>query len=127
VLVAFAWPVTRADVKPTVRIYTPTRISPPHETFLAGAEPQPAQPPAKLQEGRPLIEADQPTFSPSLKIIAEPIDITAHPRLLVAKGRATTNRHVARNSRRHKRNDPYARYYEPRRNSYYGSYAGYWR
>jgi len=127
VLAAFALPLSRADVKPTVRIYTPPNISPANNTFLAVAEPQPAQPPAKLQEERPLIEADQPTISPSLKILAEPIDIAAPPRRLATKGRATTNRRVARKSRRHERNDAYARYYDPRRNSYYGGYAGYWR
>jgi hypothetical protein len=84
-------------------------------------------PPAKLQEGHPLIGADQPTISPSLKIIAEPIEI-AQSRRLVTKERVTKNRHVARKSRRHERDDAYARYYDPRRNSYYGGYgSSYWR
>ena len=37
----------------------------------------------------------------------------------------TTKRHVARKSHRHERNDAYARYYDPGRNSYYGGYGGY--
>src|SRR5258707_10328694 len=69
-LAAFALPSSRSDVTPTVRIYTPPNVSPPNNTFLAVAEPQPAQPPAKLQQEHPLIGADQPTISPSLKIIA---------------------------------------------------------
>ena len=127
-LAAFALPSTRSDVTPTVRIYTPPNVSsPPNNTFLAVAEPQPAQPPAKLQEGHPLIGADQPTISPSLKIIAEPIEI-AQSRRLVTKERVTKNRHAARKSRRHERDDAYARYYDPRRNSYYGGYgSSYWR
>jgi hypothetical protein len=126
-LAALALPHSRADVKPTVRIYTPPNISPTNNTFLAVSEPLAARPPAKLQEERPLIEADQSTVSSSLKIIAAPIDIAAQPRRLAAKVRATTNRHVARKSRRHERNDAYARYYDPRRNNYYAGYGSYWR
>jgi hypothetical protein len=127
VLAVFALPVSRVDVKPTVHVYTPPNISPTNNTFLAVAEPQPARPPDKLQEERPLIEADQPTISPSLKIIAAPIDIAVQSRRLATKGRPATNRHVARKSRRHERNDAYARYYDPRRNSYYAGYGSYWR
>jgi hypothetical protein len=119
VLAISALPVSRAYVTPTLRVYTAPTVPLPDGAFLAVAQPQPKQLPTKLQEERPLAQGDQPTISPSLKVIAEPID-TAQARQPVAKGRATTTRHVAHKSRRHERNDAYARAYGSRRNSYAG-------
>ena len=112
-----AWPASRAYVKPPLRVYASPEVALPDSTFLAVAQPRPGQLPAKAQESRPLTREDQPTISPSLKIIAEPID-AAQSRQLAAKGRATTTRHLAHKSRRHERNDAYARASGSWRNSY---------
>lgn len=117
VLAISVWPASRAYVKPPLRVYASPEVALPDSTFLAVAQPRPGQLPAKAQESRPLTQEDQPTISPSLKIIAEPID-AAQSRQLAAKGRATTTRHVAHKSRRHERNDAYARASGSWRNSY---------
>jgi hypothetical protein len=115
VLVVSALPASRANVTPTLRIYTSPQVSLPDGTFLAVAPPQPGQPPARRPEERSLAaQGDQPTIPPSLKIMAEPIDTVQ----VAAKGRATTTRHVAHKSRRHERNDAYARASGSWRNSY---------
>jgi hypothetical protein len=117
VLAVSAWPAGRAHLTGPLRIYTSPEVALPDGNFLAVAQPQPGQRPAKAQEGRPLAQENQPTISPSLKIIAEPIDAT-QSRQVAAKARATTHRHVARKSPRHERNNAYARAYGSWRNSY---------
>jgi hypothetical protein len=117
VLAISAWPAGRAHVTGPLRIYTSPDAALPDGTFLAVAQPQPGQRPAKAQAERPLAQENQPTISPSLKIIAEPIDAT-QSRQVAAKAHATTHRHVARKSPRHERNNAYARAYGSWRNSY---------
>jgi hypothetical protein len=103
------------DYAGAVRIPTITRAEP--TKFL------------DIQEERPPIREDQPTISPALEILVEPMDTAQSPaesRHSAAKTHSKpTKRHVARKSRRHERNDAYARYYDTGR--YYGGYGGYWR
>jgi hypothetical protein len=121
-------PQHRTEATPTLQIYKVPNV-PPAETAAIMQDPALTRPePAEFQVGRPLIQEDQP----ALKVIAEPTDIAqspVHTRQLAAKTHSTTKkRHVARKSRRHERNDAYARYYDPGRNSYYGGYgSSYWR
>ena len=117
VLAISAWPAGRAHVTGPLRIYTSPDAALPDGNFLAVAQPQPGQRPAKAQEEHSLAQENQPTISPSLKIIAEPIDAT-QSRQVAVKTRTTTHRHVARKSPRHESNNAYARAYGSWRNSY---------
>jgi len=116
VLAISAWPAGRAHVTGPLRIYTSPDAALPDGNFLAVAQPHPGQRPAKAQAERTLAQENQPTISPSLNIIAEPIDATQSRQ--VAKARATTHRHVARKSPRHERNNAYARANGSWRSSY---------
>jgi hypothetical protein len=82
----------------------------------------------EVQEERPPPKEDQSTISPALEILVKPTDIAQSPvetRHSTAKTHSkASKRHVARKSRRHERNDAYARYYGTGR---YGGYGGYWR
>jgi hypothetical protein len=113
VLAISALPASRAHVTGPLRIFTSPEVALPDGNFLAVAPPQPGQPSA-TQAGRAPAEDNQPTMSPSLKIIAEPLD--AGQSRQAAKGR--THRHLARKSPRHERNNAYARAYGSWRNSY---------
>jgi hypothetical protein len=119
----------RAEVTPTTHIYAvhnrpspeyPGAVTPP---TITRAEP------TKFLEERPPIQEDQPVISPALEILVKPTDIAQSPvetRHSTAKTHSmASKRHVARKSRRHERNDAYARYYDTGR--YYGGYGGYWR
>ena len=116
VLAISALPASRAHVTGPLRIFTSPEVALPDGNFLAVAQPQPGQRPAKAQEEHSLAQENQPTISPSLNIIAEPIDATQSRQ--VAKARATTHRHVARKSPRHERNNAYARANGSWRSSY---------
>jgi hypothetical protein len=109
-------PISRAHVALPLRIYTSPQVPLPDGTFLAVSKPQSAQPSAKLSESRPQPQED-PAISSALKIIAEPVE-AGQSRRLAAKGHASTTRHLAHKSRRHERNDAYARANGSWRNSY---------
>jgi len=117
VLAISALPASRAHVTGPLRIFTSPEVALPDGNFLAVAPPQAGQRPAKSQEAGSPAQENQPTSSPSLKIIAEPIDV-GQSRQSAAKGRAATHRHIARKSPRHERNDAYARAYGSWRSSY---------
>jgi hypothetical protein len=131
VLVVRGLPQHRVEVTSTRQIYTGHD---PQSIDYAGAVTTSTitrSEPVKFQEERPPTQDDQPAISPALEVIVKPTDSGESPvqaRHSAAKGHhVTTKRHVARKSHRHERNDAYARYYDPGRNSYYGGYDGYWR
>ena len=132
VLAVHGLPQHRAEVTPTTHIYAvhnrpspeyPGAVTPP---TITRAEPTKF---LEVQEERPPIQEDQPTTSPALEILVKPTNIAQSPAELRHSAAKThskpTKHHVARKSRRHERNDAYARYYDTGR--YYGGYGGYWR
>jgi hypothetical protein len=129
---AYGLPQHRAEVSPTTHIYavhsrpSPDRAGAVTTPTITRAEPTKS---LEAQEERPPIQKDQPVISPALEILAKPSDIAQSPvetRHFTAKTHSkASKRHVARKSRRHERNDAYARYYDTGR--YYGGYSGYWR
>jgi|SRR5262249_6112397 len=131
VLAVHGLPQRRAEVSSTTHIYAVhNRSSPEYPGAVTSPTIMRAEP-TKFLEERPPIQEDQPVISPALEILVKPTDIAQPPvetRHSTAKTHSkASKRHVARKSRRHERTDTYARYYDQRRNSYYGGYAGYWR
>jgi hypothetical protein len=132
VLAVHGLPQRRAEVTPTTHIYAVHNRSSPE---YAGAVTTPTITRAgptkflEVQEERPPIHEDQPAISPALEILAKPTDIAQSPvetqHSMANTHSKASKRHVARKSRRHERNDAYARYYDTGR--YYGGYGGYWR
>jgi hypothetical protein len=114
---------------PTTHIYAlHDRSSPEYAGAVTTPTITPAEPTKFLEERLP-IQEDQPVISPALEILVKPTDIAQSPvemRRSTAKTHSkASKRHVARKSRRHERNDAYARYYDTGR--YYGGYGGYGR
>jgi hypothetical protein len=132
VLAVHGLPQHRAEVSSATDIYAVHNLPSPD---YAGAVRTPtitrAEPTKFLdvQDERPPIREDQPTISPALEILVKPMDTAQSPvetRPFAAKTHSkAAKRRVARKSRRHERNDAYARYYDTGR--YYGGYGGYWR
>lgn len=128
VLAARGLPQHRAEVTSTPQTYTVHNLRSPDSAGAVTAPTITRSEPVRFQEERPLTQEDQTAISPALEVIVKAMDIGESPaqaRHSAAKRHpVTTKRHVARKSRRHERNDAYARYYDPGRNSYYG---GHWR
>jgi hypothetical protein len=132
VLAVYGLPQHRAEVSPTTHIDavhnrpSPDRAGAVTTPTITRAEPTKF---LEAQEERPPTRKDQPVISPALEILAKPTDIAQSPvetRHSTAKTHSKApKRHVARKSRRHERNDAYARYFDTGR--YYGGYGGYWR
>jgi len=132
VLAVRGLPQPRTEGTPTTHIYAlHDRSSPEHADAVTPPTITRAEPTKflEVQEERPPIQEDQPTISPALEILVKPTDIAQSPAELRHSAAKThskpTKHHVARKSRRHERNDAYARYYDTGR--YYGGYGGYWR
>jgi hypothetical protein len=132
VLAVHGLPQHRADVTPTTHIYAVHDRSSPDYARAVTTPTIPRAEPTKfpeVQEERSPIQEDRPVISPALEILAKPTDIVQSPvetRHSTAKTHSkVSKRHVARKSRRHERNDAYARYYDTGR--HYGGYGGYWR
>jgi hypothetical protein len=132
VLVVQGLPQHRTEGTPTTHIYALLdRSSPEYADAVTTPAITRAEPTKflEVQEERPPIQEDQSTISPALEILVKPSDIAQSPvetRHSTAKTHSkASKRHVARKSRRHERNDTYARYYDTGR--YYGGYGGYWR
>ena len=132
VLAVHGLPQRRADVSSTTHIYAVHNRPPPDYSGAVTTPTITRAEPTKfleVQEERPPIQEDQPTISPALEFLVKPADIAQSPvetRHSTAKTHSkASQRHVARKSRRHERNDAYARYYDTGR--YYGGYGGYWR
>ena len=129
VLAVHGLPQRRADVSSTTHIYAVHNRSSPEYPGAATTPTITRVEPTKFLAERLPIQEDQSVVSPALEILVKPMDIAQSPietRRSTAKTHSkAAKRHVARKSRRHERNDAYARYYDAGR--YYGGYGGYWR